>query len=85
MIGNRGGAAHSPNLSGAESAVWAMIATLVSGPAVWGGIGYLLDRVTGASVFTPIGVAVGFVTAIYIVYVRYGRDDPAHDRGDVRQ
>jgi F0F1-type ATP synthase assembly protein I len=73
MIDDRGGAAHSPNLSSGESSVWAMIATLVSGPAVWGGIGYLLDRVTGASVLTPIGVVVGFVTAIYIVYVRYGR------------
>jgi F0F1-type ATP synthase assembly protein I len=73
MIDDRGGAASSRGLSGGEPTVWAMIATLVSGPAVWGGIGYLLDRVTGASVFTPIGVVVGFVTAIYIVYVRYGR------------
>jgi F0F1-type ATP synthase assembly protein I len=73
MISDRGDAARSPDVSGAETTVWGMIATLVSGPAVWGGIGYLLDRVTGASVFTPIGVVVGFVTAIYIVYVRYGR------------
>lgn len=70
-----------------ESTVWSMISTLVAGPAVWGAVGYGVDRLLGptGSVFTALGVVVGFVTSIYIVYVRYGRDDPPPPtRGDAR-
>ncbi|GGP46052.1 hypothetical protein [Saccharothrix coeruleofusca] len=56
-----------------DGAVWSIIGTLVSGPAVWGGIGFLIDRATDSRVWTPIGLAVGFVTGFYIVYVRHGR------------
>lgn len=57
-----------------DATAWSMIATLVAGPATWGGIGWLVDRLleTGRT-FTLIGVVVGFVTGIYVVYVRYGR------------
>ena len=53
-----------------ESQVWGLISTLVGGPAVWGAIGYGVDRLLDTSVFLPIGVVVGFVTAFYIVYVK---------------
>ena len=53
-----------------ESQVWGLISTLVGGPAVWGAIGYGADRLLDTSVFLPIGVVVGFVTSIYIVYVK---------------
>ena len=53
-----------------ESQVWGLISTLVGGPAVWGGIGYGVDRLLDTSVFLPIGVVVGFVTGFYIVYVK---------------
>ena len=53
-----------------ESQVWGLISTLVGGPAVWGAIGYGVDQLIGTSVFLPIGVVVGFVTAFYIVYVK---------------
>lgn len=53
---------------------WSAIATLVGGPVTWGGIGWLLDRwLETDRVFTAGGVIVGFITSIYIVYVRYGR------------
>ena len=42
--------------------VWGLISTLVGGPAVWGGIGYGVDRLADTSAFTPIGVVIGFVT-----------------------
>ncbi|CAN5205696.1 hypothetical protein BH24ACT10_BH24ACT10_13640 [soil metagenome] len=53
-----------------ESEVWGLISTLVGGPAVWGAIGYGVDRFADTSAFLPIGVVVGFVTSFYIVYVK---------------
>lgn len=53
-----------------ESQVWGLISTLVGGPAVWGAIGYGADELLDTSAFLPIGVVVGFVTSIYIVYVK---------------
>ena len=53
-----------------ESLVWGLISTLVGGPAVWGAIGYGVDRLLDTSLFLPIGVVGGFVTSFYIVYVK---------------
>lgn len=50
--------------------VWGMISTLVAGPAVWGLAGYGVDRLADTSVFTPVGVVVGFVAAFYTVYAK---------------
>ena len=50
--------------------VWGLISTLVAGPAVWGAVGHVVDRLADTSVFTPIGVVVGFVTSFYIVVVK---------------
>ena len=54
---------------------WAVISTLVAGPAVWGGIGWAVDnwRHTDTA-FTAVGVVVGFVTSLYLVYAKYGRN-----------
>ena len=52
---------------------------MVSGIAVWGGIGYLVDRLAGTPhVFTAIGAVLGSLGATYIVYLRYGKEH----RGD---
>lgn len=64
----------SSNPRSGESMAWSAIATLVGGPLTWGGIGWLLDGwMDTERVFTAGGVVVGFITSIYIVYVRYGR------------
>ena len=60
-----------------ESQVWGLISTLVGGPAVWGAIGYGVDRLLDTSAFLPVGVVVGFVTSIYIVYVKTNTGDDA--------
>lgn len=58
-----------------ESVAWSAMGSLLAGPLVWGGVGYLLDHVLGTGrTFTAIGVVVGSVTAFYIVYLRFGRD-----------
>ena len=41
--------------------VWGLISTLVAGPAVWGGIGYGVDRLTDLAVFLPIVGSAPFV------------------------
>jgi F0F1-type ATP synthase assembly protein I len=57
--------------SGAETG-WAIIGTMISGMAVWGGAGWLLDRWLDTRVFLPVGVLLGMGLAIYVVVVRYG-------------
>jgi ATP synthase protein I len=57
-------------------AAWSVMGTLLSGILAWGGLGYLIDRLVGFHwLFLPIGMVVGVGTAIYLVYLRYGRDD----------
>ena len=65
-----------------ESLVWGLISTLVAGPAVWGGIGYGVDRLTDAGVYTPIGLVIGFVTSFYVVYVKTSHPPGKTDTGD---
>ena len=50
--------------------VWGLISTLVAGPAVWGAVGYGIDRAADTPFFTPAGVVVGFVTAFYVVFTK---------------
>jgi F0F1-type ATP synthase assembly protein I len=57
--------------SGADTG-WAVIGTMLSGMAVWGGAGWLLDRWLDTKVFVPVGVILGMAVAIYVVVVRYG-------------
>ncbi len=55
---------------------WSIIGTLLGGILVWGGIGFLLDRWLDLRwLFLPIGMVVGMGASIYLVYLRYGRDD----------
>lgn len=54
---------------------WAVTSTMIAGILVWGGIGYLIDRLTGSpNVFFAIGMVLGAVGATYIVYLRYGKE-----------
>jgi hypothetical protein len=44
--------------------------------AVWGGLGWLLDRWLGILFFAPAGILLGTALAIYLVVARYGTVDP---------
>lgn len=55
-------------------AAWSVPGYLLSGMAIWGGIGWLLSRWTGWALFTPVGLVLGVSLAIYLVYLKYGRD-----------
>jgi F0F1-type ATP synthase assembly protein I len=70
------GGKHGEAWSGVGEA-WAVIGTLFSGLLVWGGVGLLVDRLTGFRwLFLPVGMLVGIGTSIYLVYMRYGRQAP---------
>lgn len=52
---------------------WGYVAYILSGIAVWGGAGWLLDNVMGwYPVATLIGVMLGNVAGIYLIYIRSG-------------
>ncbi|MFG3441823.1 AtpZ/AtpI family protein [Nonomuraea sp. NPDC047897] len=54
-------------------AMWSVPSYLLAGMAIYGGIGWLLDRWLGMSAFFPIGIILGLVLAGYAVYRRHGR------------
>ena len=60
----------------AEAAAWTVLAHLISGPALYGGLGWLADRWLGtAPVFLAVGIIGGMVLSLYLVWVRYGALD----------
>lgn len=55
---------------------WAITSTLIGGIAVCGGIGYVVDRLTGTEpIFTVLGILAGAAAAIYLVYLKWGKED----------
>jgi F0F1-type ATP synthase assembly protein I len=58
--------------SGGAGDGWAILGTLITGIAVWGGIGWLADSVLNTRFMTPIGLVVGGAAAVYIIVKRYG-------------
>ena len=61
---------------GGYGTAWSIIGTLIAGLAVWGAIGFGIDRLTGFhALFLPIGLVVGAVGGVYLVVVRYGRPE----------
>jgi F0F1-type ATP synthase assembly protein I len=58
------------------STAWAVTGTLLAGILVWGGVGLLIDWLSGFHwLFLPIGMVVGVGGAIYLVVKRYGGGD----------
>ncbi|HYZ92038.1 MAG TPA: AtpZ/AtpI family protein [Actinomycetota bacterium] len=56
---------------------WNALGTIVGGIAIWGGVGYGIDRLVGTKpVLFVIGVLVGNFASIYLIYVKYFRDVP---------
>ena len=57
--------------TGDEGAFWSIVGYLLSGLLVWGGGGYLLDMWLGARYLTVIGLLIGVISAIYLIWLRY--------------
>jgi F0F1-type ATP synthase assembly protein I len=60
-----------------DAAAWTVLAYVISGPVLYGGLGWLADRWLGTKpVFVLVGMLGGMTVGLYTVWVRYG----AHDR-----
>jgi ATP synthase protein I len=57
-----------------ESAMWSIFGYLLSGLLFWGGVGFGLDQWLNKGFFTLIGLLVGISGAIYLVWLRFGRE-----------
>jgi F0F1-type ATP synthase assembly protein I len=68
---NRDNLNHSRN---EEGALWSIVGYLISGLLIWGGIGYALDQWLGTSYFLLLGMLLGAGAAIYLVWLRFGRE-----------
>ncbi len=55
-----------------EAAAWTVLSYLITGPLLYGGLGWLLDRWLGIRFFVAVGIVGGMALGIYLVYVRYG-------------
>ena len=59
---------------------WSITATMIAGIVVWGGFGYLVDRLVGTrDVFLALGVVLGAGGGVYLVYLRHGRGEGGRD------
>jgi ATP synthase protein I len=52
---------------------WSVMSYLISGPALYGGLGWLLERWLHQPWLVPLGVIVGMGLALWLVYLRWGR------------
>ena len=57
-----------------ENAMWTILGYLLSGLIFWGAVGYAADRWLGTSYLTLVGLLVGMGVAIYLVWLRFGRE-----------
>lgn len=57
---------------------------MLSGMAIWGGAGWLLDRWLGIQVLFPVGIILGMAVSIYMVVVKYGGPPPPSERARTR-
>lgn len=63
--------AHRDSGAAAEAVALTVLARLIAGPALYGGLGWVLDHWLGTGFLLPIGLIVGEGLALYVVLVRY--------------
>lgn len=55
-----------------QDAAWRSVAYLISGPLLYGGIGYLVDRWLGTNWVVGVGIVGGMALSLYLIWFRYG-------------
>ena len=58
------------------AAGWTAFSYLISGPLLYGGLGWLVDRWLDTEVFVVIGLLAGMALSLYMIYLRYVRPEP---------
>ncbi len=56
-----------------QNAGWLIFGYLISGMAVYGGLGWLIGHLTHVAVLFPVGMLAGLVIAVLAVIYKYGR------------
>jgi len=56
-----------------QNAGWTLFGYLISGMAVYGGLGWLISRWTHVAILFPLGMLVGLGLAILLIILKYGR------------
>lgn len=56
---------------GAEEGL-AVLARIISGLLIYGGLGWLGDHYLHTSWMLPVGLCMGLALSIYLIYLRYG-------------
>lgn len=57
---------------------------LLAGPALYGGLGYLLDRFLGTNFVVAIGILLGACLGVYLVIKTFGKAPVDVTKEDVR-
>ena len=57
-----------------EARMWNVVSYLISGPAMFGGIGWALDSWLGTSWLVAVGILGGMALSLYLVWFRYGTE-----------
>jgi hypothetical protein len=56
-----------------ETDAWGAFGLMISGVAVWGGVGYGLSVWLGNQIFVMLGLLLGMGASLYLVWFKYGR------------
>ncbi len=62
---------NAPQQPVGEAAAWTVLSYLLTGPALYGGLGWLLDKWLGTTFFIVVGLLGGMALSIYVIYRRY--------------
>ena len=58
---------------GGQNESWSVFGYLISGMAVYGGIGWIAGRLTHLSFLFPVGMLAGLILGIVLILYRYGK------------
>lgn len=60
-----------------------VLAYLITGPLLFGGLGWVIDLWLGVTVFVVVGILAGMGLSLYIIWLRYGTSEaPTTDHPD---
>lgn len=57
-----------------QDSAWRAVAYLLTGPLVYGGLGWLADRWLGTSWLVGVGIVGGMALSLYLIWFRYGTE-----------
>jgi ATP synthase protein I len=70
---DRGGDPAGGSASGGHNEGWSVFGYLISGMAVYGGIGWIAGRLAHLSFLFPVGMLTGLILGIVLILYRYGK------------